>query len=324
MTTVYVFEDKNRTFGAFWESDTGAPLMFLPHHSRVAIEMPKLKWDAVRARHNSDLYDATFPELHNLAKWSFGANGIEVDLSAVSELATPMGCFHPRVWRGIPRSPGFGGYEGVAPSPLNYSSRMQATVAATSLFSGLVELFRYVEPSAENDQCYGHRARELLILACTEVESHWKSVLLQNMENPSTRDQFSTKDYIKLVPVLRLREWRVTLKNYSGYRFIAPFENWDKAKPSQSLRWYSAYNSVKHDREGKFEQAQFQFVIEAMAAIHVMLAAQWGPDIHTNSFSGGFSPFHIISMPRYAPNEQYVCPSVQDNIVLNRGIPLGI
>jgi hypothetical protein len=296
MATVYAFEDKNRIFGAFWESETGTPLMFLPRRSRVATEMPKPEWEAIRARHNSDLYDAKFPELHNLAKWSFGENGIEVDLSSVSELATPMGCFNPRVWRGIPRSPVFGGYEGVAPSPLNYFSRMQATVAATSLFSGLVELFRYVEPSTENDQCYGHRVRELLILACTEVESHWKSVLLQNMESPSTRYQFSTNDYIKLVPVLRLKKWRVTLKNYSGYRFIAPFESWDKAKPSQSLRWYSTYNSVKHGREGKFEQAEFQFVIEAMAAVHVMLAAQWGPDIHTNSFSGGFSPFHIISI----------------------------
>ena len=324
MATVYVFEDKNRTFGAFWESDAGVPFMFLPHYSHAATEMSKLHWEAVGARHNSDLYDVNFPELHNLAKWSFGASGVEVDLSSVSELITPMGCFNPRVWRGIPKSPGFGGYEGVAPSPLIYSSRKQATVAATSLFSGLVELFRYVEPSSTNDQCFGHRARELLILACTEVESHWKSVLLQNMANPPASFKPATKDYIKLAPVLRLKDWRVTLKDYFGYRFIAPFERWDIAKPSQSLEWYSAYNAVKHDREGKFEQAQIQFVIEAMAAVHVMLAAQWGPEIHTNSFTGSFSPFHIISMPTYAPNEQYVCPSTQDKIVLNQAIPFGI
>lgn len=325
MATVYVFEDKNRTFGAFWESDAGVPLMFLPLYSRVATEMSKLHWEAVRARHNSDLYDANFPELHNLAKWSFGANGIEVDLSSVSELITPMGCFNPRVWRGIPASLGFGGYEGVAPSPLIYSSRKQATVAANSLFSGLVELFRYVEPSSTNDQCFGHRARELLILACTEVESHWKGVLLQNMKNPPTPSfKPVTKDYIKLAPILRLKDWRVMLKDYFGYRLIAPFEHWDTAKPSQSLEWYSAYNAVKHDREGKFEQAQIQFVIEAMAAVHVMLAAQWGPEIHSNSFTGGFSPFQIISMPTYAANEQYVCPSAQDKIVLNQAIPFGI
>ncbi|WP_346397544.1 hypothetical protein [Pseudomonas syringae] len=325
MATVYVFEDKNRTFGAFWESDAGVPLMFLPHYSRVATEMSKLHWEAVGARHNSDMYDANFPELHNLAKWSFGANGIEVDLSSVSELITPMGCFNPRVWRGIPASPGFGGYEGVAPSPLIYSSRKQATVAATSLFSGLVELFRYVEPSSTNDQCFGHRARELLILACTEVESHWKGVLLQNMKNPPTPSfKPVTKDYIKLAPILRLKDWRVMLKDYFGYRLIAPFEHWDTARPSQSLEWYSAYNAVKHDREGKFEQAQIQFVIEAMAAVHVMLAAQWGPEIHSNSFTGGFSPFQIISMPTYAANEQYVCPSAQDKIVLNQAIPFGI
>lgn len=324
MATVYVFEDKNRTFGAFWESDAGVPLMFLPHYSRSATEMSKPHWNAARARPDSDFYDASFPELHNLAKWSFGASGIELDLSSVSELITPMGFFHPRVWRGIPRAPGFGGYEGVVPSPLIYSSRKQATVAATSLFSGLVELFRYVEPNRANDQCFGHRARELLILACTEVESHWKSVLLQNMKNPPASFKLSTNDYVRLAPVLRLKEWRVTLKDYFGYPFIAPFEYWSEAKPSQSLNWYSAYNSVKHDREGEFEQAQIKFVIEAMAAVHVMLAAQWGPEIHTNSFSGGFSPFQIISMPTYAANEQYVCPSAQDGIVLNQAIPLGI
>jgi len=324
MTTVYVFEDKNRTFGAFWKSDSGVPFMFLPHYSRVATEMSKLNWEAVGARRIPDLYDDNFSELYNIAKFSFAGFGIEVDLSSVSELITQMGSFNPRIWRGIPKSPGFGGYEGVTPSPLTYSSRNQATVAATSLFSGLVELFRYVEPSSKNDRCFGHRARELLILACTEVESHWKSVLLQNMKNPRANFKPTTTDYIKLAPVLRLKDWRVTLKDYFGYRFIAPFENWDTAKPSQSLAWYSAYNAVKHDREGKFEQAQLQFVIEAMAAVHVMLAAQWGPEIHTNSVTGGFSPFHIISMPTYPPNEQYVCPSVQDNIVLSQAIPFGI
>ncbi|MCU1731077.1 MULTISPECIES: hypothetical protein [unclassified Pseudomonas] len=324
MTTVYVFEDKNRTFGAFWENDEGVPFMFLPHYSRVATEMSKLHGFSVAARHNLDLYDVNFPELHNLARWNFAARGIEVDLNSVSELLTPIGFFNPRVWRGIPKSPGFGGYEGAVSSPPTYSSRMQATVAATSLFSSLAEFFRYIEPSSTNDQCFGHRARELLILACTEVESQWKSVLQQNMANPPVRFKPATKDYIKLVPVLRLKDWRVTLKNYFGYRTIAPFEHWDTAKPSQSLEWYSAYNAVKHDREGRFEQAQLRFVIEAMAAVHVMLAAQWGPGIHTDSVTGGFSPFHMILMPTYAPNEQYVCPSIQDKIVLSQPIPFGI
>lgn len=101
-------------------------------------------------------------------------------------------------------------------------------------------------------------------------------------ENPPTPSfKPVTKDYIKLAPILRLKDWRVMLRDYFGYRLIAPFEHWDTAKPSQSLEWYSAYNAVKHDREGKFEQAQIQFVIEAMAAVHVMLAAQWGPEIHS-------------------------------------------
>ncbi|WP_223483669.1 hypothetical protein [Pseudomonas sp. A-RE-19] len=251
MEVVYAFVNDNRVFGAFWERD-GKAYMFLPHLKRSAIEMDWQHWYGTGAENSEELNDKKYSRLINFACMYFSMSGIYFERSSVCQMTTPMGCYYPRVWRGVPSLGVLAGYRAIPPSLTEFSAGKQAVVAATSLFGGLVDLFRYVEPNKLNDNVYGHRIRELLILACTEVESHWKSVLLLNMKVVPNNFHPKTRDYVKLCPVLKLKEWSVTLNDYFGSDLISPFDSWDESKSTQSLTWYDAYNLVKHDREGKF------------------------------------------------------------------------
>jgi hypothetical protein len=100
-----------------------------------------------------------------------------------------------------------------------------------------------------NFEAYGHEIRNLLILAATEVEAHWKGVLRANSQRADT-----TADYVKLLPAMKLNEYAVKLPFYPWLDAVKPFKGWSNSKTTQSLAWYDAYNAVKHDRETEFEK----------------------------------------------------------------------
>jgi hypothetical protein len=119
--------------------------------------------------------------------------------------------------------------------------------------------------------------REIMILACTEVEAQWKGILEANGVTPSG-PYFNTSHYVRLLPVMKLDQFEVALIRYPRIVATRPFLGWDPSKATQSLSWYAAYNQVKHDRETKFEDASLRHAIEPVAACVVMLAAQFGAD----------------------------------------------
>ena len=48
------------------------------------------------------------------------------------------------------------------------------------LLAKMQDIFETVEPSPSNLQTYGHKIRELLLLAAMEVEASWAAVLKAN------------------------------------------------------------------------------------------------------------------------------------------------
>lgn len=58
-----------------------------------------------------------------------------------------------------------------------------AEQALRVLVEKLDDILLYVEPSQSGLASYGHKSRELLILACTEVENLWTSIF-QKQESP--------------------------------------------------------------------------------------------------------------------------------------------
>lgn len=144
-----------------------------------------------------------------------------------------------------------------------------------SLVRQLQAICRVIEPTPMNLSVYGHEIRNLLILASTEVEMHWRGVLTAN-GRPDGR--FTTNDYVKLVEPLGLRDYCVHFHPYPEMEPITPFARWNASNPTGSLEWYAAYHSVKHDREGEFDRATLGHAFSAVAACLTLMVAQFGDD----------------------------------------------
>lgn len=123
---------------------------------------------------------------------------------------------------------------------------------------------------------YSHKCRELLILACTEVENQWVSIIKKtNAYNSIGR--YSTNDYVKLLDKCFLADYKIQYLNYNGLRDFKPFECWNITNPTASLVWYDAYNKAKHDRAGAFHFSTLENVMDAVSACVVMYCVKYGP-----------------------------------------------
>lgn len=125
-----------------------------------------------------------------------------------------------------------------------------------SLMHSLVDICQVVHPDDDTWGTYGHEIRNLLILASTEVEAHWRGVLIANGYQKA---RFSTKDYVLLKEAMKLGEYGISLPYYPWLPTIKP--------PTQDLPWYDAYNAVKHDREQNFSCATLGNAVNAVAHV---------------------------------------------------------
>jgi hypothetical protein len=163
----------------------------------------------------------------------------------------------------------------------------------------LERIFRTIHPVPANYLAYGHDTRNLLILAATEVEAHWKGVLRANGVLGG-----STNDYVKLLPAMKLEEYTVRLPFYPWLPDVSPFAGWSSTAPTRTLSWYDAYNAVKHDRENEFQRAALSHTLEAVCGCAVMIFAQFGFSgfRHRTEIS---SFFEIAGAPQWDPSEVY-------------------
>lgn len=154
------------------------------------------------------------------------------------------------------------------------SEKRNAEQAIMLLIERLEEIFLYIHPDTDGLKSYGHKTRELLILACTEVENFWQYYLRKaglTVSRPSTRD------YIKLLTKLHLKEYQFTLDAYPAIPPLCPFSTWTTGNPTKSLSWYNAYNETKHDRDTNFHKSTLLACIEAVAANLVMYSIRFSP-----------------------------------------------
>jgi hypothetical protein len=163
--------------------------------------------------------------------------------------------------------------------------RSDAKVAGHRLEALLAEVFTALHVGdRRNHSAFGHRTRELLLLACTEVENAWRAILkANNYDNRQhNNDRMTTRDYVKLKGPMRLGKWTLRLPDYPDTPDLQPFDPWAETAASQSLPWYEAYNATKHNRAQDFHKATLWSAVEAVAASWVMYGAQFGPDFVVN------------------------------------------
>lgn len=251
-----------------------------------------------------DLYD----EVVNAA-WQRVGIGNAIIKSSAQRLRTKIGTYHPRIWRGIFDPSRLHCYNAVDARSVYGSEYIRTNIAASSLFDQMQDLFRYIEPSSANMQTFGNKIRELLILTCTEVEACWRAVLEQNSAVP--KDRYTTSDYIMVKEPLRLSEWEIALRDYPDVGAFEPFKDWSTPDTTRTIPWYEAYNAVKHHRDAEFTQASLGNLINAVAAVHILQAAQWGPEMYNQFFGANSSPFWTIRHPVYGLGDLYV-PTINE------------
>jgi hypothetical protein len=217
------------------------------------------------------------------------------------------GEFYPRISRPIDQHP----HDGIG---WNRSAQVEADVVAMArgqlsvLARQLERICQTVHPQGKALDTFGHDTRNLLILACTEVETHWRGVLVANGA-AQAGDRLSTSAYVKLNSAMKLDHYAVAFPNYPWLAPFKPYDGWGTTgKPTRELQWYDAYNAVKHDRENSFDRASLRNVFEAISACVVMIVAQFGLPAGLGRNSELRSFFQLTSVPSWALSEVYILP----------------
>jgi hypothetical protein len=207
------------------------------------------------------------------------------DAPVVRDCSGSLGFVYPRIFRPEIHE-GLLAIDRPTASPIGrHAIIISAVAAAQLLFDDLEELFAYVEPDQQQLPVYGHKPRQLLLLACMEVDSALKSIA---QANGSTTQKPRIKDHAQLSAALHLREWEVRLnRSVEGLTFT-PFENW--SPQNYTLPWYTAYNETKH-------------VLNAVAAVYVLLESQFGSEARQRL---RHCPFAIVHRPNWDLSEVYV------------------
>jgi hypothetical protein len=163
-----------------------------------------------------------------------------------------------------------------------------------------------VQPAEETLSVYGHEIRNLLILACTEAEMHWRGILHANGIDQA---RYDTRSYVKLYGAMRLGDYTVRFPAFPWLLPVCPFDGWGgNDKPTQHLSWYDAYNATKHNREGEFAKATLAHAFQAISACVVMMAAEFGTAAGLDHDAELHSFFQVESVPAWPLSDVYLSP----------------
>lgn len=173
------------------------------------------------------------------------------------------------------------------------------------LSSDFRRLAEYVEPANGNLKTYSHRLYELLLRACTDFESVCKEELVATGYRKPAADM-NINDYKTLEGSLQLEQFHVGILIWRPAPvYLQPFGGWSSAAPP--LGWYRAYNTVKHNRNSQFDEANLDHVRLSLAGLFALLAVlgviskdQMGAQVR--NAPGGLReqtyPGHIFSLGR--------------------------
>ncbi|MCA0432803.1 MAG: hypothetical protein LCH46_06025 [Proteobacteria bacterium] len=221
------------------------------------------------------------------------------------KLELPPGHHHPRIARTTHGKLLLPYY------PTNQSDSVEIATALgqlSSLRRELEDICQSVHPERTNLKTYGHRIRNLIILACTEVEAQWRGVLRANHYERRGGGAFTTEDYVKLAKPMELKDYSVAFPHYPWLLPVKPFAGWTAGKATKSLSWYDSYNAIKHDREGQFANAILEHAFSSLAACFVMLYAQYGHGFEKQYGQAETAFFVMLSRPIFDHSRRYHPP----------------
>lgn len=163
----------------------------------------------------------------------------------------------------------------------DYSTKPSNYIRAFFLLQkDLLDLFNYIEPSDTALKVYSFRIQELFIRTCIEIEANFKAIFAMHTYSKATKD-LTIKDYYLIDRTHYLSRYSAKLPYWSENLMTAdrtPFGSW-RTPPDIStpwvLKWYQDYNTTKHDRSNSLHLASFENLIDAFAALVIVISAQY-------------------------------------------------
>lgn len=122
---------------------------------------------------------------------------------------------------------------------------------------------RYIEPYGQ-DNVYSFEFRKIIILACTECETVFKSIC-ESIDNTKKRGSISYYKGIILGKYPKIVDAEVTIRRW--HKTIKPFKDWDTG----NLKWWTAHQNVKHDRGSNFYEATYENAVFSLSALYVLI-----------------------------------------------------
>ncbi len=162
--------------------------------------------------------------------------------------------------------------------PNNIEISIKSLTQLATLKRMLTLIFSNIYPTTNNLATFGHTLKDLIILACIEIEAQLKGIYSEHKKNPKGRPYFN--DYYELKKILNLDKYSVDLPLYPELPSFTPFKNWTIPKKNSIVpEWYDAYNGIKHNNDNEFVKATLKNAISAVSALAVLLKAQYGDNI---------------------------------------------
>ena len=132
-----------------------------------------------------------------------------------------------------------------------------------SLEKDLDNTSRYIEPKGQ-ENVHSFEFAKILILACTEIE------VLFNYLCKTIRPDETTGNIGRYKEVILTAFPKITAAEISVMRWgktISPFSGWD----SGPLKWWGAYQHVKHNRSLNFNDASYENAVFSLAALYLLI-----------------------------------------------------
>lgn len=95
------------------------------------------------------------------------------------------------------------------------------------------------------------------------------------MEDPN--GNYKTTDYIQILNRVSLQKYSISFIDCMNPYVCKPFENWDSTQPTKSLKWYDAYNKVKHNKNQNYDKATLENCLNAVAAVIILFSVRYSP-----------------------------------------------
>ena len=195
----------------------------------------------------------------------------------------------------------------------NQEEKKSLITATRMILRDLNTLYDYIEPSDDNLGVFSHRIYELLLRTAAEFEANCKGILKANGYS-KPENEWCVKDYFKISRAARLNEYRLTFERWETGHVFRPFIEWNPSR-RELLKWYDAYNEVKHDRYGNFKKAKLEYLMNALAGLICIMHAQYGEGMSyvgfqeygTTNINEGIveTPIFTIKAPHFPEEEQY-------------------